>query len=207
MVHKCCVYGCKSNYDSIETMKMAVFGFPSGEKFPVLQKLWIRFVNRADWEPSHHARICDLHFEEKFFSEGKQRKRLIWKQNPVPTIHAGEVETMPSLKPTPITIRKPPVTRVFQKDQLVDFTNAYSIPSFDELCAKSFDLEGFSVMKNDQAIVYYNVHFDEETDIPKILECIKVDRDLRILLQYSGNPIPLPPWLVHSRNGKLNLIA
>ena len=62
-------------------------------------------------------------------------------------------------------------------------------------------------MKNDQAIVYYNVHFDEETAIPKILECIKVDRDLRILLQYSGNPIPLPPWLVHSRNGKLDSLT
>ena len=63
--------------------------------------------------------------------------------------------------------------------------------------------DGFKCQKSEDAIVFYNLVFDEETQFPNILETIKVDRDLHVQLQYNGDQIPLPPWFVQGRNGKL----
>ena len=54
---------------------------------PELRQRWIRFINRADWKPTKHSRICENHFEEKFLRRDK-RLRLVSKElNPVPTIY------------------------------------------------------------------------------------------------------------------------
>ena len=38
------------------------------------------------------------------------------------------------------------------------------------------------------------MHFDEATGFPSILDCIKINQDLHVELQYKGCPIPLPKW-------------
>ena len=43
----------------------------------------------------------------------------------------------------------------------------------------------------------------EETDFPSLKECIRIDTNLNVQLQYDGNPIPLPPWFVNGHNAKL----
>ena len=59
-------------------------------------------------------------------------------------------------------------------------------------------------MRTETAIVYYNVVFGEESMMPQIMESIKIDENLRVELQYMGNPVPLPPWFVMCRDAKLN---
>ena len=46
-----------------------------------------------------------------------------------------------------------------------------------------------------------------KTQFPNILETIKVDRDLHVQLQYNGDQIPLPPWFLQSRHGKLTRLS
>ena len=55
----------------------------------------------------------------------------------------------------------------------------------------------------DDCVLYYNLQFDEKTSFPKVLECIRVDKELHVQLQFSGNPLPLPCWFVRGTNAKL----
>ena len=107
-------------------------------------------------------------------------------------------------KPTPT--RKPPSCRVFQKDQMVDYTDQFKIKSFQDLLSKPC-LEGYRVMKTDDAIVYYNIKFKEGSMFPELLEAIKIDDQLRVELQYKGCPVPLPPWFVKGRDAKVNNLS
>ena len=70
MVCKCCVVDCRSNYAREE--RTTVFSFPKEES---LRKIWIKFVNRKDWEPTPLSFICIKHFEETYYRKGKNDKR------------------------------------------------------------------------------------------------------------------------------------
>ena len=50
-------------------------------------------------------------------------------------------------------------------------------------------------MQKEDVVVFYNVVFNEQS-MPQIMESIKVDKNLKVELQYMGNPVPLPPWFV-----------
>ena len=52
MVFKCCVVNCRSNYIGEE--KNNRFLFPKEED---LRKIWMKFVNRKDWEPTNSSYI------------------------------------------------------------------------------------------------------------------------------------------------------
>ena len=39
------------------------------------------------------------------------------------------------------------------------------------------------------------------------MESIKVDENMRVELQYMGNPVPLPPWFVYGRDARLNNVT
>ena len=62
-------------------------------------------------------------------------------------------------------------------------------------------------MKTSNAILYYNIVFHEESMMPQIMESIKVDENMRVELQYMGNPVPLPPWFVYGRDARLNNVT
>ena len=115
---------------------------------------------------------------------------LNWKINPVPTRHSKELlQQSSSSLPAATSIRKPPTKRVLQevKDFVEDF----------EVLNEQHSLDGFNCQKSEDAIIFDNLVFDEETQFPNILETIKVDRDLHVQLQYNGDQIPLPPWFIH----------
>ena len=38
---------------------------------------------------------------------------------------------------------------------------------------------------------YYNIKFDDQTSFPKVLKAVKVDRDLHVQIQFTGNPLTL----------------
>ena len=66
-------------------VKTTVFSFPKVEH---LRKIWIKFVNSKDWEPTNSSYICIKHFEDKYYQKGQGNKRfrLIKTSKPVPTI-------------------------------------------------------------------------------------------------------------------------
>ena len=61
MFYKFCIVKCRSNFPGKEST--TVFSFPKEED---LQKRWIRFVNRKDWEPTSSSYIRIEHLEEKY---------------------------------------------------------------------------------------------------------------------------------------------
>ncbi|KAH6938542.1 hypothetical protein HPB50_010466 [Hyalomma asiaticum] len=60
---RCCVPGCRGNYDS--GSKVHVFAFPKDE---ARKKSWIKAIPRKDFTPSIHSRVCELHFLEADFN-------------------------------------------------------------------------------------------------------------------------------------------
>ena len=83
-----------------------------------------------------------------------------------------------------------------------DFKENDTIFSFEELNEKHSP-PGFLFRKTD-CVLYYNLQFDEKTSFPKVLECIRVGKELHVQLQFSGNPLPLPYWFVRGTNAKLS---
>ena len=121
MTDKCCVFNCRSNYDS--SPKETFFFFPDEKKHYDLRKLRIRFVNREGWKPSKKSYICRKHFEPHYCKTGTngKRHRLIKKLNPVPTIFDPEeshLSTESKCLKSPVSVpRKSATKRVYQQDQ------------------------------------------------------------------------------------------
>ena len=69
----------------------SLFSFPEEES---LRKIWIKFVNRKDWEPTPSSFICIKHFEEKYYRKGKNDKRcrLTKTLKPVSTIFNPNIQ-------------------------------------------------------------------------------------------------------------------
>ena len=210
MPNRCVPVGCQSGYtekkseiaDACEgsssqelNLKENVpsFPFPSEETHSELRNEWVKFVNRPSsiWKPSKSSVICIKHFEERFIINGKRGKTLNMKLNPVPSIHSEEVCKRPSTIPTPVIHRKLPKKRDFSIDEMQDFKENDTIFSFEELNEKHSP-PGFQFRKTDDCVLYYNLQFDEKTSFPKVLGCIRVDKELHVQLQFSGNPLPLP---------------
>ena len=77
-----------------------------------------------------------------------------------------------------------------------------TISSFEELNEKHSP-PGFQFRKTDDCVLYYNLRFDEKALFPTVLEWIRVDKERRVQLQFSGNPLPRPYWFVRRTNAKL----
>lgn len=95
--HHCAVVGCRNNqrkrsrllrafcgeHDTRrESCRCGIFSlhrFPAASRNPELRLQWIAAVNRKDYEPSEHARVCSEHFLDRKPS----------KQNPVPVLRLG----------------------------------------------------------------------------------------------------------------------
>ncbi|XP_054712944.1 THAP domain-containing protein 2-like, partial [Uloborus diversus] len=61
MPDKCCVTGCKSNYDNSNEY-FSVFRFP---KEPELRDIWIRKIPRKNFVPSARSVVCEKHFADE----------------------------------------------------------------------------------------------------------------------------------------------
>ena len=60
----CVVYGCKTGYGP-NSPKIPVHKFPD-EK--MLRQKWIHQINRDDFKPTEHSRVCERHFVEAAFT-------------------------------------------------------------------------------------------------------------------------------------------
>lgn len=61
MPRKCCVPGCRGNYDKSESI--SVFSFPNDTD---RRRLWVSKIPRADFEPTRQSVVCAKHFSSKF---------------------------------------------------------------------------------------------------------------------------------------------
>ena len=77
MVSKCAAPGCRIRYECLLEHQLTTFHFLL--KKIELNKQWVRFVNRKDWEPTNN--LSKLHFEESFIIRGK-KCNLNWSMNP-----------------------------------------------------------------------------------------------------------------------------
>ena len=125
MEYRCCVVDCRSNYARGE--RTTIFSFPKEESF---REIWIKLVNRKDWEPTPSSFICIKHFEEKYYRKGKndKRYRLTKTLKPVPAIFNPNIQTSKCSSSSHVISAatvpsRSPRKRIYQDDQYQSFMN------------------------------------------------------------------------------------
>ena len=207
-----CIMGCSATgEDSPEkssTNESRNFHFPLKRNTHLLE-YWEKFTNRGpEWKATKNTVICSNHFEEKYIIPNDRNATLDWKANPRPTIYTNPLyKKLPSLIPTPVSMRKPPRKRNFQEDQMPAF-----LAEVDPIIKDVFELElhtpeGFMCKKGEDYLLFYRLEFDQTTGFPKVLESIKVDKNLQVQLQFNGDPVPLPAWFVKGRHANLSRVS
>ena len=176
MAYKCCAIDCRSNYAGEE--RTTVFSFPKEES---LRKIWIKFVNRKDWEPTPSSFICIKHFEEKYYRKGKndKRYRLTKTLKPVPTIFNPNIQTSQCSSSShiisPVTVpRRSPRARISQDDQYQSFMNYDLIGKLIDI-KERLSLAGFLFKKNNDYVTFCKIYFNEKR-APEVTECIIIDK-------------------------------
>ena len=188
MPNKCCVTGCRTNYQ--DGPSKSVFKFPDD---PVLSNKWVAFLNRRDYQISKYSEICSDHFEEKFIIQHPKKIVLNYSMKPIPTIHPSLIPL--SLVSVPSEPRKPPVVRIFKPKELESFKSSYEINNFED---EYSDLQ--TDISND-SITSYRVVIC--SGIATVKECIHVDSNLHVKLSYEGCPIPLPGYIDRAKRSNL----
>lgn len=64
MPRRCCVPGCKANYDSLlkeNQVGTSTFSFPKDDN---LKCEWLRAIPRKDWTPTKSSAVCANHFHK-----------------------------------------------------------------------------------------------------------------------------------------------
>lgn len=218
MVNKCVADGCKkrkkkdddNNSNELGKEKLSTFHFPDKTKFPELREKWIRFVNRVnckEFEATDSSVLCEKHFTENLILRGKQRDKMKWELQPIPTKHTECLKRPSSCLPTPeAPPRKAQRIRGVYEDEIKDFNEKDIISNFSVLEEKHAPI-GFQTKKTADSIVYYRLEFDPQTNFPKVFESIRVDTDLHVQLQYNGVKVPLPDWFVVGRDASLKPIS
>ena len=173
-----------------------LFFFPLKNKS--LRKIWIRFVDRKDWEPTPSSFICIKHFEEKHYWKGKndKRYRLTKTLKPVPTIFNSNIQTSQCSSSShiisPVTVpRRSPRKRIYQDHQYQSFMNYDLINKLSNI-EESISLAGFLFKKNDNYVTFYKIEFSEKR-APEVTECIKIEQ-LHVKRFFKGCPVPLRQW-------------
>jgi len=118
MPDKCCVPGCKSNYETEKENNVSVFMFPKEEK---LRQSWLKNIPRKDWIPGKRTVVCEKHFERTFISKEESykdengiersfpRKRPILLPQAIPTLFPNLPKYLS--KPLMTTKRQDPETK------------------------------------------------------------------------------------------------
>ena len=65
----CVVNGCKEGNHG---RKIEFQTFPLPKSDLKLRKKWIDEINRENWVPSDHSRVCSKHFDESAFDNNKR---------------------------------------------------------------------------------------------------------------------------------------
>ena len=128
---------------------------------------------------------------------------------PFPTIHTQKALNRLSTLQTPSTSRKLPKVKMLKIDEIQEFAKRNKITTFDDLnashapsrynCNKTND----TTKQKTKMTPFYEIIYDEESEFPRVEKSIKIHKTLSVHLQFRGNDIPLPQWLISGRDGKL----
>ena len=180
MAYKCFAVDCRSNYAGEQ--RTTVFSFPREES---LHKIWIKFVNRQDWEPTPSSFICIKYFEEKYYRKGKNDKhyRLTKTLQPVPTVFNPNIQTSQCSSSShiisPVTVpRRSPRKRIYQDDQYQSFMSYGLINKLSDT-EESLSLHGFLFKKNNDYVAFHKPEFSVKC-APEVTECIKINKELHV---------------------------
>ena len=125
--------------------------------------------------------------------------------NPVPTVYPQKLLKKPCSLPTQQATRSLRRKRSFP-DELSIFQQRNIIRTFRDL-NESVAPADFQFKELDKCVLCFHLVFDDETKFPKILESLKVDDDLHVLLQYNGMPLALPRWFGQGHNAILKKVT
>ena len=197
MPNKCCVTGCRTNYQ--DGPNKPVFKFPDD---PELSNKWVGFLNRRDYQISKYSEICINHFEEKYIFHHPKKIILNYSMKPIPTIHPHLIPL--SLATVPNEPRKLPTVRIFQPDELQAFKSTFEIRSFADVTRHIKQSKEYSDLQleiSNDCITAYRVVIS--SGVATVKECVHVDSNLHVKLSYEGCPIPLPGYIDRAEGSKL----
>ena len=129
------------------------------------------------------VRICIDHFESTYLSLCKERVRLNYSINPIPTIHPTSIAKSQSV--IPIRVRKSPKLRVFQKDELSLFKDKYTVINKGNVVSYmkvADECRNFHVDVSEFGVTAYRVKID--SGIAVVQECVHVTNDLHVILSF-----------------------
>ena len=139
--------------------KKTVLSSPKEEH---LRKIWIRFVNRKNWEPTNSLYICIKHFEDKYYQkgEGNKRFRKIKTLKPVSTTFDPSNPNFQNSSAwqvtSPVSIpRKSPAKRVHQ-DQYQSFLADDVIKNFSDF-NENLCPSGYSFQQYDDRVSFFKL--------------------------------------------------
>ena len=90
----CAVQTCKYGYSKSEEIKRQTFPFPNG----ALKEKWLDQIDRQDFVPGDHSRVCENHFQGTDFapqrdSRGRELKKKVLKPGAYPTLYLHNTKT------------------------------------------------------------------------------------------------------------------
>lgn len=235
MPRRCCVPGCKSNYDS--TLKngegpVSTFCFPRDND---LLCRWKKAIPRANWEPSKGSFVCSKHFSDsevirsENVRKGDGSYEVILLKNPklvsdaVPHIFPNlpqylsttkKLRTDPSKRRQMCEQRQEELHKQTQaKDEIKNFSELKLKASQDNTLFCDWNVKVFE----DQLYLYtlnIDTHHEELQNV-RVLNSICVDSELRVKVFIGKNEVSpndlkciLPNTLIMNRWSQLqNLLA
>ena len=175
MPFKCCVTGCRGNYDKEHKVKL--FRLPNKNRNPQERERWIRSIPRENIPNSPNTFICENHWPVNY--ETCQIHGKIRPLNP-PTIFIcvfqSQIPTPPPTKRT--TTKSLPSTRNMKPDEISAHLDLYEISCFDDLCLKvskeviPFPVTSFTV---DDGLIIQSKDYIDTSAIPQFLLKVKID--------------------------------
>ena len=120
-----------------------------------------------------------------YLSLCKDRARLSYSLNPIPTIHPTSIAKSQSVIPN--RVRKSPTLSIFQKDELSLFTKD-DIVSYMKVAD---DYRNFHIDVSDIGVTAYRVKIYSRITV--VQEC--VTNDSHVILSFESSPIPLPDYI------------
>lgn len=212
MGFKCAAYGCKSGYATNTSGETVTFhAFPAD---PQLRDKWIRANPRKDFTPTKFSRICSLHFREcDFFdvrrdsnksrlkTKSEKPTRRFLKDGVVPSLFANVPTYLSkSAGGTPRTTKRAASSsrreeEARRMDELEasfhasdDITSLSNSEIIDNLKSDSAVPEGYLFNAIDERLLLYLLQMTN--DVPNIVSCICLKRDMRVVCSLEDNVVP-----------------
>lgn len=188
---KCCVPGCRTNYNPAEGY-ITVFKFPVDKE---RREDWVRRIHRKDFTPTNYSVICIKHFKPEFIilnieAKSKEgvtlscpRKKPILSTNAYPTIFPNQPKYLSSSK----TSRPAPTDRcAIQTLSNIENDKIFSLENFSIKLKNGLLKPPWNLNTNPDVINIYKCNFDI---IPKIYICLNIKSDFSLEIWQNNNEL------------------